>query len=367
MEFEYDLSLAKNIAEVVDRLITVQIAGSGGGSAKTSAPINPILYNAARKAQNDEPLTYLAAKTFLENVKPGGAVVLSAGLMIAPFMREEVDGAMGIAGLARALVVGAGAVPIIMTEDTNLKRMEVLIRSVGLDPQPLEIALTTPYKVALEVLPRDVREAKAACDRIHEIAKPSVLLVSEKMGPSDIGIYRTGPGFDLSAIAGKTQQLVDSFRDRGLLTIGVGDGGNEVGMGRIKDTVREVFSGDSASALVTDVLVVAATGNLGCYGIETVLAAAWGMEEVLHNNEIEKRMELGTIFGGLIDPQSGLADGWTDTMEPCVTEAFITLLQHTVKHRLAKKDEQKAKRKKIRELDRDSVQKVIDLWKTKVK
>lgn len=366
MELEYDLSLAKNTAEVVDRLITVQVAESGGGAAKINAPINPLLYNAARKAQNDEPLTYLAAKAILENVKPGGAAVLSCGLMIAPYMREEVDGTFGIAGLARAIAIGAGATPIVLTEDSNIKRMELVIRAVGLDPQPLEEALSASNKCALEVLPRDVNAVKVLCDRIHRIAQPSLLLVSEKIGPSDIGVYRSGPGFDLTAISGKTQPLVDSFAERGLTTIGVGDGGNEVGMGKIKDTVRELFSGDSAAATVTDVLVVAASGNLGCYGIEAVLAAAWGMEEVLHNNDVERRMELASIFGGLIDPSTGFTDGWTDAMEPCIAQSFITLLQNAVKHRLAKKDEGKAKRKKARALDKEAVQKIIDMYSKKV-
>lgn len=367
MELEYDLSLAKNISEVVDRLITVQVAESGGGAAKINAPINPLLYNAARKAQNDEPLTYLAAKAILENVKPGGAVVLSAGLLITPYMREEVDGTFGIAGLARAIAIGGRATPIVLTEDSNMKRMELLIRAVGLDPHPLEEALLAPNRCALEILPRDVNGTKKVCDKIHQLAKPRVLVVSEKIGPSDIGVYRSGPGFDLTALSGKTQPLVDSFTERGLVTIGVGDGGNEVGMGRIKDTVRELFSGDSAAATVTDILVVAASGNLGCYGIEAVLAAAWGMEELLHNHDVERRMELASIFGGLIDPTTGFTDGWTDAMEPCVAESFITLLQQTLKHRLVKKDEGKAKRKKARAMDKESVQKIIDLWATKVK
>ncbi len=107
MSFTYDLKIAKNTAEVVDRLLTVQVAESGGGSALVDVPINPILYNAARAAQGDEPLTYLAAKAILENVEPGGSAVLSCGLMISPFMREEVDGCFGIAGMARAIALGA--------------------------------------------------------------------------------------------------------------------------------------------------------------------------------------------------------------------------------------------------------------------
>ena len=366
MSLEYDLEMAETVGEIVDRLITVQIAGAGGGAAKTTKPICPQLYEAARAAQGDKALTYLAAKALVENLQPRDSVVLSAGLMIAPAMREEVDGVLGIVGLARALVVGAGAVPIILTEDTNLPRVEWVVKAVGLNPQPIEVALQIPFACGMGVLPRDPAEAKEKLAELHELAHPKALVVSEKMGPSDIGVYRTGPGFDLSKIAGKTKELVESFRERGMTTIGIGDGGNEVGMGLIKDDIRRIFSGDSASALETGILVTAATGNLGAYGIEAVLAAAYGMENVLHDVDIEKRMALGTIFGGLIDPQSGLADGWTDLMEPCVAEAFILLMQQLIRFRLSRKDTAKLEKKKMREMDREATQEVIDIWEKKL-
>lgn len=362
MGFEYDLKIAKNVAEVIDRLMTVQIAESGGGSALVDTPINPILYNAARAAQGDEPLTYLAAKAILENVEPGGSVVLSCGLMISPFMREEVDGCFGIAAMARAIALGAKATPIIMTEPNNVHRLEVLARAVGLDPQPLEIALKAPHKCAVVPLPLDGEEVKKKMEEIFAIADPSILMVSEKMAPTDIGVYRTGPGFDLSAISGKTKELVESFKAHGKITIGVGDGGNEVGMGKIKDTVRKVFKGDSAAAVETDILIVAGTGNLGCYGVEAVLAAAWGYPEVLHNNDVERRMELASIFAGLIDPSTGYCDGITDLMDPCVAQCMITLMNQAVSHRLKKKNTFAQERLAARKASKELNQNCIDTW-----
>ncbi len=362
MAFPYDLKVARNTAEVIDRLMTVQVAESGGGSALVDVPINPILYNAARAAQGDEPLTYLAAKAILENVEPGGSAVLSCGLMISPFMREEVDGCFGIAGMARAIALGAKATPIIMTEPNNVKRMETVLRSVGLDPQPLELALLAPHKCAVLGMPLEVEEAKKFYEEVHEKAHPSVLMVSEKMAPTDIGVYRTGPGFDLTKISGKTKELVESFRAHGKVTIGVGDGGNEVGMGKIKDTVRKVFKGDSAAAVETDILIVAGTGNLGCYGVEAVLAAAWGLPEILHNNDVERRMELASIFAGLIDPSTGYCDGITDMMDPSVAEAMILLMQNIVSHRLSKSNTFKQERLGARKASREKNQEVIDYW-----
>jgi thiamine pyrophosphate-dependent acetolactate synthase large subunit-like protein len=72
----------------------------------------------------------------------------------------------------------------------------------------------------------------------------------------------------------------------GVLTVGIGDGGNEIGMGNIYDTVRKVVPyGDQckcpakcgiADSTLVDVTVVATVSNWGAYGIEACLAALSG-------------------------------------------------------------------------------------------
>jgi hypothetical protein len=86
------------------------------------------------------------------------------------------------------------------------------------------------------------------------------------------------------------------------------------------------------------------------------------MPEALHNNDVERRMELASIFSGLIDPTTGYTDGITDAMDPSVAQSCLTLLHNIVGHRLAKKDETKARNKKERGFSREKIQSTIDLW-----
>lgn len=67
--------------------------------------------------------------------------------------------------------------------------------------------------------------------------------------------------------------LADAARERGVLTIGIGDGGNEVGFGEVRDSVAKAHPfgarshGDFPSGLITvtatDVVVAASVSNWG--------------------------------------------------------------------------------------------------------
>jgi hypothetical protein len=96
--------------------------------------------------------------------------------------------------------------------------------------------------------------------------------------------------------------------------------------------------------------------------VEAVLAAAWGLPEILHNNDVECRMELASIFAGLIDPSTGYCDGMTDMMDPSVAQAMIVLMRNIVNHRLAKCNGFKQERLNARKASREKNQEVIDFW-----
>lgn len=346
---EFDFDLARAVGEVVDRLVTVQVANSGGGSVHILAPINHLIYRAARSAQV-EPLTYLAGRTLLESVQLGDAVVLTSGFFVPPFMEIEVDGNFGIAALARALVICRRARPIILTEDNNIRQMELLCRAAGLVPYRADSRLPHGIQqVRIEILPRDAAEARRLAERLIREDRPAALVAAEKPARNAKGIYHNGSGIDMSRVQGKADDVVELFRARGIPTIGVGDGGNEIGMGKITAAVRDILpaarecgcpcGAGIAAVTETDVLVVGSSANWGCYGIEAVMAAAVGDLAILHSPDVEHRIQLASVFAGLVDPSTGMADGWTDGAEPATTEALLVMLRQTVASRLRKKEQ----------------------------
>jgi hypothetical protein len=154
----------------------------------------------------------------------------------------------------------------------------------------------------------------------------------EKVGPSDDGRYRTASGTDVTDSLSKVDYLVTAAHDAGCLTIGIGDLGNEIGMGLIRDTVQEVVStGRVVGCTVpTDVLVVAGCSNWGAYGVAAGLAALERNVDLLHTAVIERAMITECCLAGGVD---GFSCGPTlevDGASYRTHMAFVRLLRDVV-------------------------------------
>ena len=115
--------------------------------------------------------------------------------------------------------------------------------------------------------------------------------------------------------------VIDEAKSRGILTIGIGDNGNEIGFGNIFDTVREIqpfgakcqcpCQAGVASIVETDVLVPASTSNWGAYGVEACMAILLGKPEIMHTAEMDRRILTNCA-------NTGCADGATIECTPTV-------------------------------------------------
>lgn len=334
-EAEVDLTLCRIVAESADRLVSTQIYGSGGAASLTNKNLTLELYNAARRLHG-EPLTYLAAKGLIDRVKPRDIVLICTGFFDPPSMIDESDGPVGAVHLARALCVAFDATPVFLTEVANMARMEKLVASVGLEVLDIDIARTTPFKAAVLPIPIDHARAKAEAERVMTAYKPVAMVSIEKPAPSKAGRYHTGVGLDVTDTLGKVDHFVDAAHAAGTLTIGIGDGGNEVGLGNILDQVIEIVPGGDKIGAATkcDILVVASIANWGSYAIEACIAAALHKPEVLHALADERRVVDGSVMAGFIDPATGIPNGWIDGTPPICSESMLELLRQMVELRL---------------------------------
>jgi hypothetical protein len=97
-----------------------------------------------------------------------------------------------------------------------------------------------------------------------------------------------------------------------MVTVGVGDGGNEVGMGTVRARVARaggVFA-QIASVVKAKHLVVAGVSNWGAYGIVAELGRLTGCA-LLHTSEEEQAMVQACVDAGAVD-------GLTHRPEPTV-------------------------------------------------
>lgn len=364
---ELDLDMAAAVGESADRLISAQVFMAGGSAELTTKNISKELYEAARAAQG-EPLSYLATKALLDRVKPRDTVIFCSGFFDPPSMVDEGDGPVGVALLARTLCAMLDITPVFLTEVANMGRMEALARAAGLDFADLELARMTPFKAVMVPLPIDPetarREAVATMDRI----RPSAFIAVEKPSPCPRGRYHTGVGLDVTEVVGKVDHFLEEARRRGVLSIGIGDGGNEVGMGMILDTILEVVPTGKVigTPLKTDILVVGAIANWGAYAIEATMAAALRMPEAIHSLADERRVISACAANGLIDPSTGLANGWIDGTPPICSESILELLRQMVELRILRKTRHSVMNFPRRWAERSDPDAVVAAWGRKL-
>ncbi|GEP54775.1 glutamate cyclase domain-containing protein [Reyranella soli] len=170
----------------------------------------------------------------------------------------ETDGPVGTALLAAALA--ACGVPARIAVDTPCAgAVRAAVAQVGEGVEVDEIAVED--RAGLEDLAARWRKAGIS----HAVA-------IERCGRSPDGRPRNMRGVDVSAW---TAPLDDLFLGGPWRKLAVGDGGNEIGMGKLPDGLIARFVPNGASiACVTscDHLVVAGVSNWGAYGLMAALA-----------------------------------------------------------------------------------------------
>src|SRR4029450_12706248 len=99
------------------------------------------------------------------------------------------------------------------------------------------------------------------------------------------------------------------------ITIGVGDGGNEIGRGNVRARVALLSptARRFASIVTVDHLVVAGTSNWGAYGIVAELSRLAG-RDLLHSSDEEQAMVVACVQAGAVDGGTRRGGGTTGRM-----------------------------------------------------
>jgi hypothetical protein len=362
----------KNVGEILDRLLTVPVYT---GSSLTRKPILLELYQAARDKFKD-PLIYLAVNEITSRAKKGDTVLITTGFIIPPWFRPEHDGPAGSITLARAMNLALDVTPVMICERVIKERITALCEACGFEVASYDEAKRFPRRIAIKELPVIDDAARERAKIILDETDPALIIAIEKASPNEKGIYHTGVGYDVTGMEGKIQYLFEEAKKRGIFTIGIGDGGNEVGMGCIKETIKKVLptgarcgcpcGGGTHSDVATDLLVVAMVSNWAAYAIEALLAVAKGKPEILHDRALEERVFQASISAGLIDPAAGFSMDSGDAIDKSVHLAMVDILTFIVKSKINDSFYME-KYKEYASLERDKVQENIKKWVEKVR
>jgi len=325
------MTLGKNveyIGEGIDRLVTLDVRARG---------VIYNLYNATRKIV-DGPLTLTTARRIIEAVKGGGTAIITTGFIVLPQKVQETDGPLGAAALAKSLSLTFNVSPVLVIEEQSKEIMASTLRALEVDAKMNEKEFRQEENSALILgFPLKVEEAVKEAKRVLDKYKPSIVFAIEKAGRNSKGEYHTMRGVNISPFHAKIEPLIEEARSRGILTVGIGDGGNEVGMGNIRNAVEKFVpyattcqcpcKGGIAAESKVDVLITASISNWGAYGIECCIAALTGKMEALHTPEEEEKMLRYSVNAGAVDGVTGKPELSVDSVPIKVHLSMIRMLE----------------------------------------
>lgn len=283
-----------------------------------------------------------------QNIVADSNAVLPAAERIDTLVTLDIP-SRGVIGKLYAMARNKSNAPLCLQAARNLaddlvNPIKALLCTTGLKPLDIEEALTGTEKspspvhsaVVLEFSKNSV-QAQSLAERLLETYQPGAVVAIEVGGMNEQGEIHTFRGEVVTDNNPKFDYLFQAALDAGILTIGIGDGGNELGFGSIHDQVaQEIPKGEEAKgggiAPVTpvDVLVSAAVSNWGTYGIVACLALLEGNVSLAHTLEQEQRLLERASQQGLIDGISGYVQPSVDGLDASIHQSAIALLEQIV-------------------------------------
>ncbi len=330
-----DEKTEKKLGDTVDKLITTDILARG---AITS------IYKSARK--NGDPLTFKAAEKLSDTLDEDDTVFITTGCTYPGLGAGETDGPIGAASLARALCISFGVKPIIVVENVHMNMMLHTLRGIGLNVLSFENA--QKYERVATITEFSKGNEKKQSEELIEKFNPSAVISIERIGKNKEGVYHNMTGRDISESTAEIDELIEVAKTHNILTMGIGDGGNEVGMGNVVDTVRKEVAygnrcqcpckGGIACTTKTDVLVAASVSNWGAYGIAAVLAGKKENMEILHTGDYEMRAIRECVDAGGVGMNGSPYPGpFCDDLPDTVHAQMVEFLRYSVKGALRRK------------------------------
>jgi D-glutamate cyclase len=333
---------ARSMTEYIDRLITVEMRNT----AMPHGKIGP-LYEAVRREGGNEPITLRAASALVQHVGPNDVVLINTGAGTGELIPNgENDGPVGAAVLARAIHRGLGATPIFVCEEHHVGPIVASSEAAGVGIRNREVALRTHVGGAIVTTPDNNDSMAAWSEELLDQLQPKALIAIERLGPNSKGVIHGSTGIRTGPPLVDSTPLFAGAAKRGILSIGIGDAGNEIGFGRIAEEVRGIqdpwghtcqcpCQGGMATIVPTDVLVVASVSNWGAYGIEAALSILLRDPDLPHTPEEEQRILLRCLEAGGIEAIFCTQSFYCDGISGESHMAIVRLLNEMVRIHLA--------------------------------
>ena len=156
-------------------------------------------------------------------------------------------------------------------------------------------------------------ESAEFANQLVQEHSPSALVSIERAGLVGDGTYRNFRGVDFTPKNAKIDHLFDQHP----YSVGIGDGGNEIGMGNLRDvipTIEHEFLPKNPCVTTTTELIIASCSNWGGYGLVTALSLR-ERRNLLPTVEQGKQLVRDCVAVGAVEGMSGESKEWVDNRD----------------------------------------------------
>ena len=211
-----------------------------------------------------------------------GKILITTGFYILTAGAAETDGPPGAIAIGNALEK-LGYEVVYITDEYAL---EIMTECKSAKSRVIDFPImdkTESEEYALELL---------------SVENPSILLSIERCSAAQDDKYRNMRNLDITGSTARIDLLFNKHKT----TIGIGDGGNEIGMGNVLDGVdkSEKLVSYPAISTVTE-LIISSVSNWGGYGLISSLSMSTGknvLPTVDEDMQIIRRMvDMGAVDG----------------------------------------------------------------------
>lgn len=221
-----------------------------------------------------------------KDILTSSTVFIVTGFVIRDTLTGETDGPLGSIALASAL--------------EQLGKKVILITDKYSEDIIYNCCLVKDITAPIEIVPYE--EAEEFCNKLLQKYRPSHIVAIERSGRAKDGRCYSMRGEDLSDIIPNTDILFQKAKELGMTTLAIGDGGNEVGMGKVSSfIINSVNKGQQICASIsTDYLIVAGVSNWGGYALTAALSLMTNTM-LLHDNKTEILLLKNMLDAGAVD------------------------------------------------------------------
>ena len=192
-------------------------------------------------------------------LQSSGDVIITTGFYILSAGQHETDGPPAAIAIGNALQ-SLGRNVIYVSDNLSIPMLQAW---AGSESKIIEFPIETESA------------STVFAEGLLEKLKPGLLLSIERCGRTSEGSYLNMRGLDITEHTAK----IDYLFDYGFPSIGIGDGGNEIGMGNLIQYIPGVATLPNLPAIsMVDRLILASVSNWGGFGLVGALSKYVGKD-----------------------------------------------------------------------------------------